>query len=146
MDNTKEYNVGNSDCSLIDYIPEIKSVFTNAKFVLVERKANEVVESLLDFQLMEDYDLAEKWINKLQKQLDEIKKTLNPMVINYNDLNDIQICKSLWQYILPDVPFNENRWHLLDELYVNILIGKSYSRMIPSSLFGKFSQRKSSQQ
>jgi len=142
LDNHEEHNVGNSDCSIIKYYHEISLAFPNAKYVLIQRKPSEVVESLIDFQLMDDYQKTEEWVDKLQNQIKIIKEHSNILSINYKDLNELEVCREIWNYILPDIDFNEKRWYLLDELYVNILIGKSYERMVHNSLFGKFSQRK----
>ena len=100
------------------------------------------MESLLDFQLMDDYEKTESWIEELNNQLKRIKSNSNIICVNYKDLNELSTCKELWEYLIPNSSFNEKRWHFLDELYVNILIGKSYQRMIPESLFSKFSKRK----
>jgi hypothetical protein len=142
LEENHEMNVGNSDCSMISYFDEILKYFPDAKYVLIERKPAEVVESLLDFQLMDDYERTELWIEKLNNQIKEIKSNNNILCLKYNELNELGTCKDLWNYLLPDIDFNEKRWHFLDELYVNILIGKSYQRMVSNSLFERFSQRK----
>ena len=141
MENHVDDNVGNSDSSMLPYFDEIYDMFPNAKYILIKRNTNEVVESLVGFQLMDDYEKAERWINKLQKQINNIESNYDLLTISYQDLEDINKCKEIWKYLLPDLPFNEKRWHLLDELYVNIIIGKSYLRMKPESLFEKFSSR-----
>ena len=133
LDEHDEQYVGNSDCSMINYFNEISTCFPNAKYVLIERKPSEVIESLLDFQLMDDYKITEKWIDKLQNQINHIKSQNNMLCLNYKDLNDMGTCKELWKYLLPEIAFNEKRWYFLDELYVNILIGKSYQRMLADS-------------
>lgn len=143
LNHHEENNVGNSDCSMISYFDEIIKCFPNAKYVLIERKPSEVVESLLDFQLMDDYEKTESWIEELVYKIKEIKSNNSILCVNYNDLNELETCRELWEYLIPNEPFNEKRWHFLDELYVNILIGKSYQRMVPESLFSKFSKRKS---
>lgn len=142
LDDHQEQNVGNSDCSMIKYFEEISNTFPNAKYVLIERNPAEVIESLVDFQLMDDYEKAEKWVTQLHVYVKEIKAQNNILCINYQDLNEMEVCRKIWNYILPNVVFNEKRWYLLDELYVNIMIGKSYIRMLPDSLFVRFSRRK----
>jgi hypothetical protein len=142
LDEHEEQNIGNSDCSMINYIDEISKCFPVAKYVLIEREPAEVVESLLDFQLMDDYEKTEMWIEKLNNQMKQIKSEHKFLCLNYKDLNELGTCKELWKYLLPEIAFNEKRWYFLDELYVNILIGKSYQRMIPNSLFERFSKRK----
>lgn len=142
LDELEEPNVGNSDCSLINYFDEIHKTFPNAKYVLVERRPNEVVESLLDFQLMDDYEKTEKWIDSVVDKIKNIKKNYGIYTIKYEDLNNMEVIKDMWSYIMPHQKFNKNRWFSLDEIYVNILIGKSYIRMVPENLFFKFNSRK----
>ncbi|MBN2662145.1 MAG: hypothetical protein JXR68_00730 [Bacteroidales bacterium] len=68
MDTHSEKNVGNSDFVMLNYIDELVEIFPKPKILLVERKPLEVVESLLNFQLTDDYEVTEKWIDFLSEK------------------------------------------------------------------------------
>jgi len=140
LENHDEQNIGNSDCAMVPYIDEIVEIFPNAKILVVERKPHEVVESLLDFQLTEEYDKTEQWINRLQKQINYIKKNYQTKSIKHTDLNNIEICKEIWDYLLPNLPFNQKRWKMLDDMYVNIQMTKTFLRTKKDSLHLEFNK------
>jgi hypothetical protein len=103
---------------------DISSTFPNVKYVLIDRRPAEVLESLLDFQPMNDYEHTEKWVDKLHNPIKEINAQSNILSIKFLDINDMEVGSKIWNYVLPEIAFNEKRWYFLDELYVNILIGK----------------------
>jgi hypothetical protein len=125
---------------MLIYIEKIVEKFPDAKYVLIERKPSEVVESLLDFQLMEEYDQAEEWINGLKKQMDFIKNNHDVKCFNYRDLDKIEICENMWNYLLPGQPFNKERFYELDQMYINIMLGKVHLNTLPESLHAKFNR------
>ena len=140
LNNHDEKYVGNSDCALVPFIDELLDEFPNSKLLLIERKPNDVVESLLNFQLTDNYEKTERWINMLQKKIKYIKKNYPVKCVKLNEINDINVCKEIWEYLLPQLPFNEQRWYFLDDLYVNVMMGKTFFKTQKDSLHIKFNK------
>lgn len=140
LDSHEEEYVGNSDSALVPYFYDLIETFPNAKILLIERKPHEVVESLLDFQLTDNYVKTENWINKLHQQIKEIKRHPQVLTVKHTDFNELEKCKEIWEYLLPTIPFNEKRLKFLDDLYVNIHATKTFLRTYPNSLHLEFSR------
>lgn len=134
LDSNEEKNVGNSDFVLLNYIDDIFEIFPKPKILLVERNPHEVVESLLNFQLTDDYEMTEKWIDILYKKMNYIKNNYLVKTVKNYDIEDIEKTKEIWNYLLPEEKFNEKRWYFLDDLYVNVMFGKLHHRTKRDSL------------
>jgi hypothetical protein len=64
--------------------------------------------------------LIEKAVRKTFDKLQELKEIYNPFIIKFEDLNDMNKCREMWEYLLPHIKFPEDRWKFLDEFRITI--------------------------
>jgi len=130
-------NIGNADPAILYIIDDVVKEFPNSKIVLVERELHETIDSFIDFYTSYEYKNIQEWIEKLFEIMEQIKQKYEVFTVAHNDLNSMETCKELWNYVLPDEPFDEKRWNLLDELYVNKLVDKHSVHVMKQSLYHK---------
>jgi hypothetical protein len=73
------------------YNPELK-------FVILRRPIDQVVNSLLRCGLMQDKGAAFKLITKLNYKLDQIEKRIPCKTVEFDQLNDENICNDIFEY------------------------------------------------
>ncbi len=130
-------NIGNADPAILYIIDDVVKEFPNSKIVLIERELHETIDSFIDFYTSYEYKNIQEWIEKLFKMMEEIKKNYDVLSVAHDDLNSMATCKKIWDYVLPNEPFDEKRWSMLDELYVNKLIDKHSVHVMKQSLYHK---------
>lgn len=116
--------VGNSDSGIPFIMDELLAEFPGAKLVVIERKQEDVVRSFKrTFPQMKDQDVVDV-IGKTQLALDRAKKKYDPLVIDFEELTRENTVRQLWSYCLPEIPFDRERWNMLDGFRVEIIPGK----------------------
>lgn len=110
--------VGFSDSGLpwIDVNPQRD--FPGAPVVIVERDPTEVVESLERVGV--PLDLAQSVVADGIKRIQEFEKSNYHLYVHYDDLGLEETARMVWKWVLPDIPFNEERWKMLDGMTVDI--------------------------
>lgn len=132
-----EPNVGNADSDLIPVMDEMVRAFPNAKILIVEREIEDAVRSFLTLVQGHSRDQAYKFFKAYNERLGQIKERYKYRTVSYYDLNKIEIVRQMWAYILPDIPFNNRRFKILDEMSVNVVIKKMMLNSKPGSLAGR---------
>ena len=124
--------VGDSDSGLPFVMEQVIDHFTNARLVVIERDPNSVIESLRKAFPFASVDFPEM-VLRAAHAIEELKKKFRPLVVAHRDLERMEICRRVWDYCLPDVPFNERRWQMLDPLTVEIRPDKYLKSISPES-------------
>jgi hypothetical protein len=123
FESVKEPHVGDSDAWLLFYQENIMEMFPDAKWVLIKRDFVSSFEALKNrYKTEPSFDLEA--LSILKHKLDMFESDYSPLVIQYETLNDVDICKRVWNYCLPDIPFNLARWHQLDVLKIDPMESK----------------------
>lgn len=91
--------------------------YVPGKIVVIERDPKEVMDSY-----KEDFgsEMTIELVDQLLNELELIKAKKNPLVMQYEDLDDIQKLKSLWNYCAPTIKMDEDRTKMLMELTVKV--------------------------
>jgi hypothetical protein len=120
--------VGDSDSGLPFFIDDVMNQFPDGKLVVIERDPAPVVKSLERVFPDTGTDFREV-VSKTQTALERLKTKYHPHVVPFDGLSDRDVCKKLWNYCLPGVPFDERRWKMLDLLTVEIQTDKYLADM-----------------
>lgn len=123
----KQY-VGDSDSGLPFFIDEVLDLFPESKLVLVNRGISEVIDSL--GKVFPNYPEIEKIVIKTQNAINDMVNKYKPFILDFEDLNDMGVCKLLWEYCIPGIVFDERRWRMLDLMNVEVNISK-YMNSLP---------------
>jgi hypothetical protein len=52
----------------------------------------------------------------------------NVTLVDYKDLDNCEVCEGLWRTLLPMIPFDPERWKLLNELNVQQHLEKNLNK------------------
>jgi len=109
---TRRRYVGNSDSALPFFASAVRKLFPQAKWVVIERDEDEVLKSVR--RVLPGLKHQEM-LNMTKRYLDMLNGALR---IKFSELKDRAMCKQIWEYCVPDIPFSNMRWELLDQLNV----------------------------
>jgi hypothetical protein len=127
--------IGDSDSGLLLYVEEMENRFPCSPWVLVSRDAKEAIasyrrhfaehpypgtESMTAGQLMDAF-AAMQYARRNVARFIPSKRLL---VVGFDDLHKEETIRAIWEHCLPDVPFNYERWKMLDSFRVNIIPSK----------------------
>ena|SRR5690349_18342946 len=56
----------------------------------------------------------------LDKELDAMEKKTNCRTVDFTDLHNELTCAWIWGWLVPNEPFNRERWALLDKMRINL--------------------------
>lgn len=138
MHSHRATNIGNADPALLYIMDDLVDFFPEAKIVLIERELHETIDSFIDFYTSYVYKDIQEWIERLYEKMEQIKQKYEVFTVKHGDLNQMSECKRMWDYLLPGEPFDEKRWNLLDELYINKLVDKHSVHVMKKSLYHKY--------
>jgi Sulfotransferase domain len=111
--------VGNSDCGNVFFINEILDTFPDAKFVVVDRPPEEVVDSL---QAMGPQFADEGAVWHAYELLQKFKREHDALVVNYDALS-YTTYRMIWDHCVGSI-FDHQRTVMLDGLDIQIIIDK----------------------
>ena len=118
-----ENYVGFEDPELLHYIISLYELFPNATYVLLERDRRES-ENSLQLQSNQDRDVISYKFDRWYKDIDNFKSLVSKYsTIDFNQMDDINHIKRIWNYVLPDSFFDVDRWNLLTSLKISVTIG-----------------------
>lgn len=118
LESVRERYIGNSDSSILYFHKEIYKEFPLAKFVLIEREFDSALDSL---ESVFGPGPELRYVMRIAREkMEEFKRDIKPLTIKFEDLEKMNVCKELWEYCIPDIPFNPQRWVMLDKLEIVI--------------------------
>jgi hypothetical protein len=119
--------VGFSGPELINQFDAIQESRPNSRWIVVLRNEN---DALLSFRrwagelLPEHISLETIWQDRCHK-ISQMCRHPNVKAYHYKDLDDVEKCRELYQWVLPGLEFDEERWKLLNELNVQQDLNKA---------------------
>lgn len=122
--------IGVSDSGLALWHCELINQFPEAKWVFIERDFEDALKDYLRFFTLNPYpDFGVPEANNTRGALALIDQYLDrtaasiprdqKMIMDFDALDDAETCAELWEWLIPDEPFDHYRWALLDQLLIN---------------------------
>ena len=113
-DNAEKYATGvdiygNSDSANIFVIPSLLAIKPLTRVVWIDRPIDEVARSMEVVGI----PFNDKALHNLMSMHDLYEDYFD-LIIRFDDLKSGEVCKALWEFCLPGVPFDWGRWGLLD--------------------------------
>ena len=121
---------GDSDSGLMAVYEEAKRLWPAARWLLVDREFDEAMASLARFAEGAGVDLVvdQRLRTVLRGQFEFVRAAMEvdpmAMIVKYSALNDPEVARSIWRHLLPLVPFDRDRWDILDGLRIEPMPGK----------------------
>ena len=117
--------VGTAD-SMAPFYFEALTEMSNNKFrlVVIDRDPEDAYQSFLKSFRFEDSIEYRERFSALQLLTENLIGKFNPMIVKFEDLNDMQTMKNMWYHCCPELLFDEDRFKLLNELKVEPYIEK----------------------
>jgi hypothetical protein len=127
--------VGDSDSGLLAIAPKVLKAFPDSRWVLIERPMEEAARSY--FNAFKDTPYPQTPVMSLEQVRalylcisdwkDAFKKIVPGhllMVVPFDRLGDEAVVASIWTWCVPAIPFNYERFRMLNSFSVNIIPGK----------------------
>ncbi len=122
---------GDANSGLGFIYPVLLERFPKAKWVLIERQRE---HAELSFRCaFGQWETSEETHVKFQA-LTKLFAKLKPScyVLDYESLNDLEVCRKLWFHLLPHCRFDEGRWRFLHPLRVEQFVDKCKTAYLES--------------
>ena len=137
-----EKHVGFEDPELLHYIIPLYELFPNAKYVLLERDRFECENSITkwvspsiskgDF-IKRKFDRWYYDIHNMQQIIPEFKR------IGFYEMNNIKNMEDVWDYLLPNIQFDIDRFNLLTAMVISVTYANKPKEPISNSMGAYFS-------
>lgn len=120
--------VGFCGPELVEDFDVIRMDYPGSQWVAVVRDQNDALDSFVKWAgklLPDEPATIQAFWEKRTKLLSRIATRIDVMWVSYNALNEMSTCMKLWDRVLPDLPFDRERWKILDKLNVQQDKGKA---------------------
>ena len=126
IESRPEKYVGFEDPELLHYVESLYGLFPKATYVLLERNRNVAERSFMSSQRASQEYTTRKF-NRWYQDIEKFKSIIPEYeTIDFDQMDDMEEVKRIWNYILPDCPFDIDRWNLLTALPIYITLTKPY--------------------
>jgi hypothetical protein len=127
-------HIGDSDSALPLFAPQLVEQFPEAKAVFILRRRNEALASHLSYierqpipgapavtpqQVAEQFEVLEEALDNAMT-----KWTGQSRILGFDALEGSVGCQLIWDFLIPDEPFDLARWQLLHKLRVEPIARK----------------------
>ena len=116
----REDHVGSADQLLPYYIDYMTERVENYKIVVIKRPKIQCKLALANWMGYADYEIESK-IDALDKRIDKMQAIYETKTIPYEALDDPYVIEDLWYHCLPSVPFDEDRFNMLNEFNIQLM-------------------------
>lgn len=108
---------GSAETAIAPFWRLINSVNPNVKIVVVRRPVEDAIASFMDLNFRGICKINENDLRRTMRHLDVKLQQIaarcpNALSVNFDDLDDIEVIKSVWSHCLP-YPFDEAWWERL---------------------------------
>lgn len=108
--------VGNSDSSVPFYAKQIVEMFPDTKFVYIR---GDIEKTVTECSIIFERPMRPA-VELCQKLLTEFADTYKPLKVDVDCLDKLNIAKMLWEYCVPTIPFDEQRYIMLRDMDVKL--------------------------
>lgn len=130
FERTKADRVGNSDSGLPFVWEAAHTLWPEARWLVVERDIDSAILSFLKYFTARPYGGLEApeahqtgiTFERIRDRLDYLIGALpkhKVMTVQFQALDEIAVAEQIWDFLLPNKPFNADRWALLDVMEMN---------------------------
>ncbi len=123
-------NVGDSDSALLLYAKTIQQASPHARWVFVKRDWQEAARSFHEY-FKGSYPGSPKTFLDTWSVFEHAEKCYenaitgsNHIEVSYESLDNLDVVRQVWEFVLPYVRFPEERVKLLDTFRVNVIPSK----------------------
>jgi hypothetical protein len=118
-----EKYVGFEDPELLHYIETLYELFPNATYVLLERDRLESEMSLSRSGNIPPTIVTQKF-DRWYEDIEKFKTIVGLYSkLHFEDMDNMKKVQEIWEYILPNVPFDIDRWDMLTALHIHVTLG-----------------------
>jgi len=117
----KEDNVGVSDPEILHYIEFLPDIFPDAKYLFLDRNLNDCLNSLHTITQLPKTFLLPKF-KIWEDNINYFKNNFSYHSILFDKMDDINEVKKSWEYILPELTFDIDRFNLLSSMVIKVTI------------------------
>lgn len=122
-------HVGNSDCGMVMVGDELDELL-EPKWIFVRRNRGDVVRSYVEYFTAHPYpQFGPPSYDKVAEAIEAVEPLMlwlinlipphRKRVVYYESLDDVSVIRSMWNFIVPEEPFDHLRFELLDCLLIN---------------------------
>mgnify|MGYP003133399220 CR=1 FL=1 len=118
-----ETNVGFEDPELLHYIETLYKRFPDAKYILLERSRDQAEQSLINISGADPeliYKKFDRWYKDIEK-FNELVKHYE--FIHWDNMDNLNEIKRIWNYVLPNCDFDQQRWEMLAAMRISVTDG-----------------------
>jgi hypothetical protein len=120
---------GDSDSGLLFFADRIKSLVPAARWVVVERDMRDAWKSYRNHFKAVPYPgtegVSEASMDALWDTVvgayDRTRNGLDAMKVSFDDLEKRNTVKAIWEWCIPEVPWNQHRYEMLQRMSVNVI-------------------------
>ena len=123
MRSRREDHVGSADQMAPYYVDFMVDRTDNMRLIVINRDKEEVKDSLASWIGERNTEINRR-VDALDKKLKTMMDRHPHKLVNYEDLDDPEVIKSMWYYCLPSVTFDEDRYKMLQEFNVQLIRDK----------------------
>ena len=118
-----EKYVGFEDPELLHYIETLYELFPQATYVLLERDRLESELSLSRSGNIPLPIIIQKF-DRWYKDIEKFKVVVGEYIrIHFEDMDNMKKIQEIWEYVLPNTPFDIDRWDMLTALQIRVTLG-----------------------
>ena len=118
-----EKYVGFEDPELLHYIETLYELFPQATYVLLERDRLESEMSLARSGNIPSPIVAQKF-DRWYEDIEKFKVVVGEYIrIHFEDMDNMKKIQEIWEYVLPNAPFDIGRWDMLTALHIHVTLG-----------------------
>lgn len=111
--------VGFAGPELVTQFSAVRKDYPSSKWVVVLRKSEDALNSFLAWSrdLVNGEDAKQFWNTRVY-ELEKLTMSPNVRRVAYQELDSEMHARDLWEFLLPDIPFDPVRWCLLQRLNI----------------------------
>lgn len=121
------WDTGDSDSGLLICVPKIKALFPQSKWVLVLREWQSAMDSLDTFLSTGPWAAGQlgkeaKAFLAVESHKGAQQLSFDPLclTVRFDDMDSLDTAEAIWKHCLPNLPFNEDRWRVLNGLNIQL--------------------------
>lgn len=122
--------LGDADSGAVFFTSELIDTFPTAKWVFVHRAFEDCYNSFRkEFPTLLAPDVCRKGFELAEDSLHEATALVpaqNKIVVDFDDLDNVETVRAIWNFCVPNEPFPVHRWAFLNPLRVNVIADKAY--------------------
>lgn len=116
----QEYK-GIADCGLPYYYENLADTLQSQRLVIIDRDKADVMDSLYAYMGKDVFDGHKilEVLTDVEERIKYIRGRYEHRSYDFADLNNQNVIQEIWDYCVPGLPLNIERWEMLDKLNIS---------------------------